>query len=209
MSVKEDNNGSAGTPESQGRIDSAALYELCQKRDEDGWRLLYTECLKRARYNGCQDAEDVAQEVCMKLLDKMDSLKIPQAKFLAYARRMVSNEIITRYRRAKVRSEVPLDPGEDSLAQTEKKEHAENALAGALPELNVMAWEALDRLAEVMPDLPPHCRNVVNLTIRYRVGLIESYKEMAAMLNISVGGLSGQINKCMKKLGQLLAPEAA
>jgi RNA polymerase sigma factor (sigma-70 family) len=200
---------SAGDLGPQRRIESADLYDLCLKRDEEGWRLLYTECLKRARYNKCQDAEDVAQEVCMKLLDKMESLHIPPAKFLAYARRMVSNEIITRYRRARVRSEVPMEYGDDGMAHTETKEIAENALAGAFPELNVMAWEVLDRLAEVMEDLPPHCRKVVNLTVRYRVGLIESYKEMAAMLGISVGGLSGQINKCMKRLGQLLTPEMA
>ena len=206
MSVKEHREPDGGGPR---KIEAAELFQMCRQRNEKGWELLYTECLKRARYNGCQEPEDIAQEVCMKLLDKIDGLNIPEANFLAYARRMVSNEIITRYRRTKVRSEVPLETGDDSLSHAERQENVESSLAGALPEVNVMAWEALDRLAEVMEDLPPHCRKVVHLTLRYRLGLIESYKDMADMLNISVGGLSGQINKCMKKLGQLFAPEAA
>jgi RNA polymerase sigma factor (sigma-70 family) len=198
LSVIYPDRQNSSTP---GRIDAAELYRLCRNKDEDAWRVLFAWCLKKAKAKLPQQAEEIAQRVCLKMLDGgLDKIEDAR-KFLGYVRTTLNNQVIDYYRK-EVR-QVSLQ------GQPDDEDEVSGSLADRIPapqappDQRAEARLLLGKLAELISLLPEYCEGVMGLYIRYRLGLIQDYREMAGHLDVSINTLSVQIKRCLDKLRQL------
>ncbi len=182
--------------------EAAKIHELCLAGDDRAWRKLYTWCRDLAAAKLPSEAEDAAQQVCLKLLSGgLEALREPKA-FLGYVRRAVTNEVISRLRKSgrEVSLDQPLAGGDDEdgpglLDIMDTGCHTPEDQAGARL--------ALESLAGLITELPAYCEGVMGVYIRYRMGLLHSYKEMADVLDVPVNTISVQIKRCLERLRAL------
>jgi len=174
----------------------------CKRGEEDA----FLEILARYRtpiYNLCwrmtrndEDARDLAQEVFIKvftLLDRFDE----QYAFSSWLFRIATNHCIDHLRRQRLRFlSIERDGGSDD-------EEAEMQIPTPTPEPDVLLerQEALERLEEVISELPPHYR-VITL-LRHDQQL--SYEEIAESLRLPLGTVKARIHRARNMIQQLLA----
>lgn len=204
MPVIEDKAG-PGHQAGEVKLEAATLYHLCRKGNEEAWRVLFTWCRNRAARMLPQQAEGVAQQVCLRMLEgAMERVQNPKA-FLGYVKRAVSNEVINRLRasRGELSLDQPLKGREDDRLELGHTVASQESA----PEERTAARLMLARLGAALDQLPDYCRGVMRIYVRYRMGLVESYKEMAQTLGVSVNTLGVQIKRCLDHLRQM--PEFA
>ena len=167
-----------------GGWDAATLHAACVAREEEAWRWLYSWCLKRARLRLPAQAEDLAQEVCRRLMDgALERLESPESLY-GYVATMLNNLVADWWRGEKNRRE---------LAEAMVREESG-------PEEQAMAREGLRRLGRAVRSLPRFCREAMRVYLRYRLGLLAGYREMAAALGVSLGTLSSRLHRCLGAL---------
>ncbi len=182
-------------------IKGSELYERCQQREEQAWAYLFSWCQKRASRKLPNMAEDVAQLVCVKLLDKgLDSVKNPKA-FYGFMATAVDRAVIDALR--KTGREVSLDnpiSGEDLAGAS-----FGDQMPGKEPEPDqqAAARQALKELGRTIEELPGYCNKVMPLYIRYKLGLEENYETMAERLGVPINTLSVQIRRCLQGLKKM------
>lgn len=180
---------------------AAELLELCLAGDERAWSRLYAWCRDLAAAKLPREAEDAAQQVCLKLLNGgLEAVREPKA-FFGYVRRAVSNEVISRLRKTgrEVSLDRPLGGGdEDGAGLLDVMDPG-----GHTPEEQAGARLALQMLAGLIAELPAYCEGVMGVYIRYRMGLLHSYKEMADVMDVPVNTISVQIKRCLDRLRTL------
>lgn len=134
-------------------------------------------------------AEDIVQELFVKLWQKRDSLFL-NGPLSAYLRRAATNaafDYLDKYKR-----EVAYD----------STEQFENSLSDEHTE-NVIAQKDLEKqIEEAVLKLPPACRNVFLLSRNEEL----SYKEIADTLQISIKTVENQMGKALKILRDELKP---
>ena len=156
-----------------------AIYNLC-------WRMTRND----------EDARDLAQEVFIKvftLLDRYDE----QYAFSSWLFRIATNHCIDHLRRQRLRMlSMERDGGMDD-------EEAEMQIPSDDPEPDVVLQrrEALEKLEEVIADLPPHYR-VITL-LRHDQQL--SYEEIAETLQLPLGTVKARIHRARNMIQQMLA----
>lgn len=193
--------GTPGPGKGPVKLEAADLHRRCLKGDEDAWRSLFGWCLVKAAKTLPQEAESVAQQVCLKLLEGgLERVQNPKA-FLGYVSRATTNEVINRLRarRGNLSLDQPLSGTDDEtllLGHTVADE-------SDLPEEQAAARLLLRRLNGALDELPAYCGGVMRQYVRYRMGLVESYKEMAKLLGVSVNTLGVQIKRCLDQLRAL------
>jgi RNA polymerase sigma-70 factor (ECF subfamily) len=157
----------------------AAIYNLC-------WRMTRDD----------EDARDLAQEVFIKvftLLDRYDE----QYAFSSWLFRIATNHCIDHLRRQRLRFlSVERDGGTDD-------DEAEMQIPsdGPQPDVVMQRREALEKLEEVIADLPPHYR-VITL-LRHDQQL--SYEEIAESLQLPLGTVKARIHRARNMIQQMLA----
>lgn len=183
------------------RLDAAQLYRACRTGDEEAWRLLYSWCLKLARRRLPEQAEDLAQQVCLKLLDgAMERLRDPEA-LLGYARKTLDNLVKSHWRKAaSIRARERED---DRLIPQASSSRPGPADWGPTPEDQAAARDLLVRLGDAIARLPGFCRQTMAQYLRYRLGLVPDYRRMAAVLDIPLGTLSARIKRCLEALRRM------
>jgi RNA polymerase sigma factor (sigma-70 family) len=95
----------------------------------------------RARLNSHADAQEVAQEVYLKLLSLDEATRIDSPR--AFLFRAASNLAVDRLRMRMVRANAPLDPDSDDWHVT------------PIPEQHASAVEQWSRLRQALDELPP------------------------------------------------------
>lgn len=182
--------------------EAAKLHEQCLAGDDRAWGKLYTWCRDLAAAKLPREAEDAAQQVCLKLLNGgLEALREPKA-FLGYVRRAVTNEVISRLR--KTGREVSLDQPLGGYGEDDGPGLLDVMETGChTPESQAGARLALEKLAGLIAELPVYCEGVMGVYIRYRMGLLHSYKEMADVLDVPVNTISVQIKRCLDRLRTL------
>ncbi|WP_405606246.1 RNA polymerase sigma factor [Polaribacter sp. Asnod1-A03] len=132
-----------------------------------------------------QDAEDVTQEVFLDLWNRLDDLSIKHYK--AYLFKAVKFQCAKRLR-SKPFTEVILEKIEAVLTAdiTDETEDVEENKALLLKKIDILADDLL----------PERCLRIFKL--RFKESL--SYKEIAAVLNISTSTVDNQISKALKIL---------
>jgi RNA polymerase sigma factor (sigma-70 family) len=156
-----------------------AIYNLC-------WRMTRND----------EDARDLAQEVFIKvftLLDRYDE----QYAFSSWLFRIATNHCIDHLRRQRLRM---LSLERDGGTEDDEAEMQIPA-DGPEPDVVLQRREALDKLEEVIADLPPHYR-VITL-LRHDQQL--SYEEIAETLQLPLGTVKARIHRARNMIQQMLA----
>jgi RNA polymerase sigma-70 factor, ECF subfamily len=159
----------------------AAQYQLYQEYKDRVFGIVYRMA------NNPQDAEDLAQQVFVRVFQKIDTFR-GQAAFSSWLYRLAMNICIDHVKKEKRhRQMLSYDTREDS------------------------EWAATDR--DHRFDLKPHLQRAVNmLPARYRAVFIlyqtegYSHREIGEMLEISTGTSKSQLHKARRELRRLLAP---
>lgn len=128
------------------------------------------------------EAEDIVQEVFVKLWTRRDTIEI-KTSLKAYLYRSSHNAYIDQFRKQKLKEE---------LLDTLKKE----ALSNPLEEDNSVLNEKNDKIKTLIDALPPRCKKILLLN-KY-----DGYKhrEIAEKLGISIKTVEKQLGTAFKKI---------
>jgi len=176
-----------------------SLVRACLAGDPDAWEALIRryERLLYAIPRRCglaeEDAADVFQTVCVKLLENLERLREEQhltAWLVTTARR-------ESWRLYQVRSAQQATGGGAD-------EEALEALPAIsfLPEEEVLRLESAQLVRAGLEDLPERCRMLLGLL--YRTDPRPSYEEIARKLNVSVGAIGPTRGRCLQQLRKIL-----
>src|SRR5258708_918085 len=138
------------------------------------------------------DAEDVVQDAAIRALRFFPSLRNDDAR--AWLLTIVRNTWYARF--SKVRS-----ADEHTVLDEMKDERPDEQLD---PEALVIQRQAVERVQRAIEELPADFREVIAL--RELEGL--SYKEIAAVVGIPIGGVMSRLARARERLLALLEPES-
>ena len=175
--------------------DLAALLERCRQGDELAWEALVRRFQSRVYalafhyLRNADEARDLAQEVFIKVYDRLDSFR--GTGFLPWLLRLARNAAIDRLRRAKARpplSDLPTEdapeiprrgpgPEEQSLTEARKR----------------LVYRALERLDEKSREI---------ILLKEIQGL--ELKEIAEMLGAPVGTVKSRSHRARLELARIV-----
>jgi RNA polymerase sigma factor (sigma-70 family) len=169
----------------------ADLVARCRSGDDDAWRALvdayarYVHAIVTRVYGlRGPDAEDAFQEVFLRVVERLHTLRDPDAlrPWIAQtARRCCVDRIRAR------------GGGDDVLVDTLEETAAADQLA--------LLDEALD-VRRALAELGPDCAEVLDRFFCRD----ESYHRIAAALDLPSGTIASRISRCLTKLRALLDP---
>ncbi len=177
------------------------LIKKCKRGEESAFSLLLDR-YRTAIYNRCyrmvrnqEDARDLAQEVFIKVFSLLDRYDESYA-FSSWLFRIATNHCIDYLRRNRLRF-ISLD-----VAGGPDGDEFELPLpdTGPTPDTVLQRKEALERLEEVIGDLPPHYR-VITL-LRHDQQL--SYEEIAEVLSLPLGTVKARIHRARNQIQAML-----
>ena len=166
-------------------LTDARLVARCRCGDEEAWRTLverfsrYVYAIAVRAYGlAGVDAEDVFQEVFARVYERLDTLRDDEAVrpwIAQLTRRLCIDRLRSGTREmASDADELPEAAADDLLAQLE---------------------EAFD-VHEALADLPEHCREILDRFFARD----ESYRTLAAALELQPGTIASRISRCLGKL---------
>ena len=180
-------------------MEDAELVERCLAGDASAWETVVRSHTRRV-YNLCyrftsqrQEAEDMTQEVFVRMFRSLQSYDPQQGALGVWLHRVARNLLVDHYRATRrERLNVPL---EDALPHLEEKESAAPRpdRTVALGELSAVVQQALTRLS-------PELREAVIL--RDLQGL--EYREISQVLDIPEGTVKSRINRGRAELARVL-----
>lgn len=177
----------------------AELVRRCNGGDESAWEALLQIHARRV-YNLCyrftgrfQDAEDLTQEVFIKIFQTLRTYDQTQATFAIWLNRIARNHLIDHYRRTKKdRATFPLD---DYLPVIEQKPSSERH-----PLAQVELRERSQQVQRALNELSPELREAVILRDFQDL----DYPEIAQVLRIPEGTVKSRISRGRRELASAL-----
>ncbi|WP_168210952.1 RNA polymerase sigma factor [Persicimonas caeni] len=175
----------------------AAYEEIVRRYQDKAFRLAFSLMKNET------DAQDVVQEAFLNMYRKLDTFK-GQSAFGSWMYRVVVNAALMRLRKKKRRSEVPV-----SDEETEFRE--DDYYVASVPEWRVRADEAAEnrelrqKIIEAVDELPPKYQTV--FLLKEVEGL--PLKEIADVLDLSVGGVKSRLHRARLHLRATLEPYLA
>ena len=177
----------------------AQLVEQCIRGESAAWAELVRRHTRRV-YNLCyrftsqrQEAEDLTQEVFLRVYRTLASYRIEHGGFPTWLTSVTRNLLIDHYRRTK--RERITDSIEDVLPQVEEKESA-----GRRPDQVALVAELSGQVQLGLAQLSPELREAVIL--RDLQGL--DYKEIQDALEVPEGTVKSRINRGRIELARVL-----
>jgi RNA polymerase sigma-70 factor (ECF subfamily) len=172
-------------------LGDAALMRACRERNEDAWAALverfsrYVYAIAMQAYRLPEpDAEEVFQEVFSRTYEHLDRLRSDEA-IRPWIGQLTRRLAIDRLRLS----------GRAQLGDA------------SIEVIDVRASEELARLDEAlsvhaaMATLPEHCHEILDRFFARD----QSYREIAAALELAMGTIASRINRCLAKLREQLA----
>jgi RNA polymerase sigma-70 factor (ECF subfamily) len=177
------------------------LIKKCKRGEEAAFELLlnryrgaiYNLCFRMTRHP--EDARDLAQEIFIKVFSLLDRYDEDYA-FSSWLFRIATNHCIDFLRRNRLRF-LSLEGG--TRLEDDEIEFQLPA-SGPHPDSVLQRKEALDRLEEVIAELPPHYR-VITL-LRHDQEL--SYEEIASILDLPLGTVKARIHRARNMIQKML-----
>jgi RNA polymerase sigma factor (sigma-70 family) len=178
------------------------LVERCQRGDDAAWmELIRTRT--REVYRLCrrftsreEEAEDLTQEIFLKIFCSIESYDRRQASFSTWLNRVSRNHLVDHYRR--MRQDRVTSSLEDELPRLYDQRGGEARLLEWLDRL-----ERREALRRALGRLSPDVRAAVIL--RDLEGL--AYAEIAGLLRVSCGAVKSRIHRGRLELGRLLTAQ--
>jgi RNA polymerase sigma-70 factor (ECF subfamily) len=179
--------------------DDLELVRRCLAEDDSAWEALL-QCHSRKIYNLCyrftgrpEEADDLTQEVFIKIFQTLRSFDAAQGTFSTWLHRVARNHLVDHYRRTKKdRITTSLEDELSPLESTPSHTSAPSALVESR-ERKELLQTALDR---VSPDL----REAVILRDLHDL----DYQEIAQVLNVPEGTVKSRINRGRLELSRVL-----
>ncbi len=175
------------------------LVRRCLAGDNSAWEALLN-AHSRKIYNLCYrftgrtaEAEDLTQEIFIKIFQTLASYDVAQGPFSTWLNRVARNHLVDHYRRTK--KERVTSSLEDELDRMEEKPSP-----GAEPVAQVESRERRERLQMGLDKLPPDMREAVILRDLHDL----DYEEIAQVLGVPAGTVKSRINRGRLELARVL-----
>ncbi len=177
------------------------LIKKCKRGEEAAFEKLlnryrgaiFSLCFRMTRHP--EDARDLAQEIFIKVFSLLDRYDEEYA-FSSWLFRIATNHCIDYLRRNRLRF-LSLD---GSTRSDDEEIELQLPDSGPRPDTVLQRKEALERLDEVITELPPHYR-VITL-LRHDQEL--SYEEIANILDLPLGTVKARIHRARNMIQQML-----
>ena len=175
------------------------LLDRCLAGEDSAWEALL-KSYNRKIYNLCyrftgraEEAEDVTQEVFIKVFQTLKSYHAAQGSFTTWLNRVARNHLVDHYRRA--RKDRVTSSLEDELPEAEQhpSPHME-------PTGQVESRERREVLQQALDKLSPDLREAVILRDLHDL----DYEEIAQVLSVPQGTVKSRINRGRLELGRVL-----
>src|SRR5262249_15544037 len=178
----------------------SSLVSRCLRGDEAAWeelvrihtRRVYALCYRFT--NSGQEAQDLTQEVFLRVFRTLKSFRSTEGSFNTWLTRVTRNLLIDHYRRT--RQERVTDSIEEQLPMLEET----GAAVSSQPERALAGREASEILQATLQRLSPDLREAVILRDLQEL----EYREIAELLNIPEGTVKSRINRGRAELARLL-----
>jgi len=187
------------TLDSVSHMERAVLVERFQSGEVGAFDEIVNRCHKRV-YNlayhfthNCEDAYDISQEVFIKVFRSLDKLKNSSA-FDVWLKRVTVNAC-TDYLRQRPKEQVL-----DDLSYLDREHIASSG--SRLPDRPAETCELRNVISRAVDQLPKQQRKV--FILRHYEGL--SLKEIARILNCSLGTVKAHLFRATRRLRKLLLP---
>ncbi len=177
-----------------------SLVSRCLAGDEAAWedlvrqhtRQVYGLCFRFT--NNTQEAQDLTQEVFLRVFKAINSFRSTEGSFGTWLARVTRNLLIDHYRRT--RQQRVTDSIEDQLPVLEQVGSAGNCR----PDQALAGREASEILQATLQKLSPDLREAVILRDLQEM----EYREIAEVLGIPEGTVKSRINRGRAELARLL-----
>lgn len=184
----------------RGLSQDQSLVGRCLSGDEAAWeelvrvhtRQVYGLCFRFT--NSGSEAQDLTQEVFMRVFRTIRSFRSDEGSFTTWLSRVTRNLLIDHYRRT--RQERVTDSIEEQLPMLEE----EGAAASVRPDHQLAGREASEILQVTLQKLSPDLREAVILRDLQEM----EYREIADVLGIPEGTVKSRINRGRAELARLL-----
>jgi RNA polymerase sigma-70 factor, ECF subfamily len=184
-----------------------ALVRRCTAGDAVAWEEL-VRMFQRRIYNLCyrftgsaDDAEDLTQDVFIKVYRSLDSWEPAKGAFATWLTTMTRNLLVDHFRRSK------LDRMSDSLDTTGSEDDDIRPISeqvadpGLGPDQKVLGREKAEMVQQALQKLSPELRETVILRDLQDM----DYKEIALVLKVPEGTVKSRINRGRTELARLLS----
>jgi RNA polymerase sigma-70 factor (ECF subfamily) len=175
------------------------LLKRCVTGDDSAWESLLRVHTRKI-YNLCyrftgrtQDAEDLTQEIFIKVFQTIRSYDAAQGAFTTWLNRVARNHLVDHYRRTK--HDRATSSLEDELGTIEEKPSPETAPLG-----QVELRERKETLQAALNRLSPDLREAVVLRDLHDL----DYQEIAQVLGVPSGTVKSRINRGRLELARVL-----
>jgi len=175
------------------------LLQRCLAGENSAWegllkvytRKIYSFCY---RFTGrAEEAEDLTQEVFIKIFQTLRSFDAAQGSFSTWLHRVARNHLVDHYRRTK--RDRMTESIEDDLGSLEEKPSP-----GAGPTAHVEARERKEQLQRALDRLSPDLREAVVLRDLHDL----DYLEISQVLGVPQGTVKSRINRGRLELARVL-----
>jgi RNA polymerase sigma-70 factor (ECF subfamily) len=175
------------------------LLDRCLAGEDSAWEALL-KAYSRKIYNLCyrftgrvEEAEDVTQEVFIKVFQTLKSYHAAQGSFGTWLNRVARNHLVDHYRRA--RKDRVTSSLEDELPEAEQQPSPHMEPTGP-----VESRERREVLQQGLDKLSPDLREAVILRDLHDL----DYEEIAQVLSVPQGTVKSRINRGRLELGRVL-----
>jgi RNA polymerase sigma-70 factor (ECF subfamily) len=175
------------------------LLDRCLAGEDSAWEALL-KSYNRKIYNLCyrftgraEEAEDVTQEVFIKVFQTLKSYHAAQGSFTTWLNRVARNHLVDHYRRA--RKDRVTSSLEDELPEAEQQSSPHMEPTG-----QVESRERREVLQTALDKLSPDLREAVILRDLHDL----DYDEIAQVLSVPQGTVKSRINRGRLELGRVL-----
>ncbi len=185
----------------------AALVRRCLAGDAAAWEELVQRFHRRV-YNLCyrftgsaDDAEDLAQEVFVKMYRTLNSYDVERGAFITWMATLARNLLVDHFRRTKSDrltdslDAAPEGAGENLTLGTQLLDPARG------PEARVQSGETQKLVQQALQKLSPELREAVILRDLQDM----DYREIAVALRVPEGTVKSRINRGRTELARLLS----
>ena len=185
----------------------ASLVRRCAAGDAVAWeeivqrfnRRIYNICY---RFTGSQhDAEDIAQEVFIKIYRTLKSYDTDKGAFMTWVATLTRNLLVDHFRKSKQdrvtdSMDEPITAEQDSISMAERLEDV-----GPSPDARLQARETQEMVHKALQKLSPELREAVILRDLQDM----DYREIALALKVPEGTVKSRINRGRTELARLLS----
>ena len=193
----------AGALSAYSRRTDSQLVAACLRNNTTAWqalieryqRLIYSVALKRGLSQ--TDSEDVFQNVCLKLYERLGDLRNTES-LASYIASVTVRECSQIYRKER-NNHLLSDSVED--ADIEDRYISFFANPAETPEDAVLGATLRYEIQQAMLELSPDCRKLLTLLFEHDVA---TYQSVAEMLNTPVGSIGPRRSRCLERLKVIL-----